>query len=108
MITITPEAARQIRVAAKEGNMENMPLRLAAKETEDGAIEYGMGFDDKGPSDVEVVSEEVQLIIYDEHIPLLRGTTLDFVELNPGEFQFIFINPNDPAQKTSAGSSSSS
>ncbi|MDH5189645.1 MAG: iron-sulfur cluster assembly accessory protein [Gammaproteobacteria bacterium] len=100
MITITPQAAAQIRTAAKEGNMEKMSLRLAAKKNQEGAIEYGMGFDDKGPSDMEVVSEEIEVIIYDEHVPLLRGTTLDFVELTPGEFQFIFINPNDPAQQT--------
>ena len=27
---------------------------------------------------------------------MLRGATLDFVELEPGDFQFIFLNPNDP------------
>ena len=27
--------------------------------------------------------------------PLLEGTTIDYVELEPGEFQFIFMNPND-------------
>ena len=26
---------------------------------------------------------------------LLEGTTLDYVELEPGEHQFIFMNPND-------------
>lgn len=108
MITITPQAAKQIRTAAKEGDMENMSLRLAAKQNQEGAIEYGMGFDNKGPSDIEVVSEEIEVIIFDDHVPLLRGTTLDFVELNPGEFQFIFINPNDPAQQATAEESSSS
>lgn len=108
MITITPQAAEQIRTAAKEGDMEKLSLRLAAKQNNEGAIEYGMGFDNKGPNDIEEVSEEITVIIYDDHIPLLRGTTLDFVELNPGEFQFIFINPNDPAQQTTAEESSSS
>ncbi len=108
MITITPQAAEQIRTAAKESEMENMSLRLAAKQNSEGAIEYGMGFDTKGPSDIEVVSEEIEVIIFDDHVPLLRGTTLDFVELNPDEFQFIFINPNDPAQQSTAEESSSS
>jgi iron-sulfur cluster assembly protein len=26
---------------------------------------------------------------------LLNGMTLDYVELEPGDFQFIFLNPND-------------
>jgi iron-sulfur cluster assembly protein len=29
-------------------------------------------------------------------MPLLSGMTLDFVEIEPGSFQFIFMNPNDP------------
>ena len=66
MITITPQAAEQIRTAAKESEMENMSLRLAAKQNSEGAIEYGMGFDTKGPSDIEVVSEEIEVIIFDE------------------------------------------
>lgn len=108
MITITPKAAEQIRTAAKEGNLENMSLRLAVKENKEKGIEYGMGFDDKGPSDIETISEDIKVIIYDEHVPLLRGTTLDFVELNPGEFQFIFINPNDPAHKSAPEENASS
>ena len=28
-------------------------------------------------------------------LDLLEDATLDFVELHPGEFQFIFINPRD-------------
>jgi iron-sulfur cluster assembly protein len=35
---------------------------------------------------------------------LLAGATLDFVEISPGEHQFIFINPNDPAHSSSAPS----
>ncbi len=97
MITITENAAKQIRIAAEQqGETKDMYLRIAAKEGEDGQIEYGMGFDEKGDNDIHVISEDIEVIIYDNHADLLKGTTLDFVELNPGEFQFIFINPNDP------------
>ena len=27
---------------------------------------------------------------------LLNGTVLDYVELESGQFNFIFMNPNDP------------
>lgn len=96
MITITENAAKQIRIAAEQGEIKDMYLRIAAKESDEGQIEYGMGFDEKGENDIHVVSENIDVIIYDSHADLLKGTTLDFVELNPGEFQFIFINPNDP------------
>ena len=46
MITITPAAAQQIKVAAKEGRMEGMALRIAAQRSADGAIQYALGFDD--------------------------------------------------------------
>jgi iron-sulfur cluster assembly protein len=32
-------------------------------------------------------------------VELLTGAMLDYVELNPGEWRFIFINPNDPSHK---------
>jgi len=31
--------------------------------------------------------------------PLLRGTIIDYVELDPGKFEIIFVNPNDPNYK---------
>jgi iron-sulfur cluster assembly protein len=31
-----------------------------------------------------------------DSVELLKGATLDFVELEPGQFNFIFMNPNDP------------
>ena len=31
-----------------------------------------------------------------EYVPLLDSATLDFVELETGESQFIFLNPQDP------------
>jgi iron-sulfur cluster assembly protein len=32
-----------------------------------------------------------------EFVPLLDTATLDFVELEAGESQFIFLNPKDPS-----------
>jgi iron-sulfur cluster assembly protein len=29
------------------------------------------------------------------HCELLEGMTLDYVELEAGDFRFIFVNPND-------------
>ena len=51
MITITPQAAAQIRKAAEQADAEDMYLRLAAKRADDGNIEYAMGFDDMGGQD---------------------------------------------------------
>jgi iron-sulfur cluster assembly protein len=71
-------------------------LRIAAK-IEDGEIVYGMGFDDEREDDAVIEASGVTLLIAPHSQELLAGATLDFVELHPGEFQFIFINPNEPA-----------
>lgn len=93
MITITEEAAAQIRRAAEQGGTQGMSLRVAARRADDGQVEYMLGFDDLGDEDLEYTVQGIPLLISEFSKDLLRGITLDFVELNPGEFQFIFIPP---------------
>ena len=96
MITITPAAAAHIRTSATQGNMEGMPMRIAAKRNPDGSIHYGMGFDDNQlEDDTLVTSAGIEVVISETSKMLLDGLTLDYVELEPGAFQFIFQNPND-------------
>ncbi|MDP1524260.1 MAG: iron-sulfur cluster assembly accessory protein [Rhodocyclaceae bacterium] len=99
MFTLTPAAAEQIRQAA-DGQPdipnEAPTLRIAAK-LEEGEIVYGMGFDEERENDIVLETEGVTLLIAPRSQLLLEGAVLDFVELKPGEFQFIFVNPNEPA-----------
>ncbi len=99
MITVTPRAAAQIAKSSQQAGSGNACLRLAARLGDKGVIEYGMGFDDKADGDTQVVSNEVTILISPGSVELLTGATLDFVEINPGEWRFIFINPNDPSHK---------
>lgn len=96
MLNLTPSAAEQILIAiSQQDDPEELPcLRIAAK-IEDGEIAYGMGFDAERENDVVVETYGVTLLISARSKDLLQGATLDFVELKPGEFQFIFINPNE-------------
>lgn len=93
MLTITPQAADQIRRAAQQGGMEGMSLRIAAKRDGDGSIDYMIGFDDLGGEDLEYIVEGIPILISEFSKDLLKGVTLDFVELTPGEYQFIFVPP---------------
>ena len=96
MITITPAAADQIRTSATQGDMDGFAMRIAATRNPDGSIHYGMGFDDSDiEGDVHVKSEQVDVVVSESSKILLDGMTLDYVELEPGNFQFIFMNPND-------------
>ncbi|MDO9242273.1 MAG: iron-sulfur cluster biosynthesis family protein [Rhodocyclaceae bacterium] len=96
MINLTPSAAEQIIHASTElDDPQELPcLRLAAK-VEDGEIVYGMGFDEERESDVVHHVAGVTLLISPRSQELLKGATLDFVEFQPGEFKFIFVNPNE-------------
>ncbi|MTW20115.1 HesB/IscA family protein [Allochromatium palmeri] len=96
MFKLTPAAAEQVLKAAKQGGTEGMCLRLAAGQNPDGSIDYRMGFDDLTEDDIRLTSEGVELVIAPEFVPLLDQTTMDYVELEPGQFHFIFLNPKDP------------
>ena len=96
MITITPAAAEQIRHSASEGKMEGLSMRVAAKRNPDGSMHYGMGFDDNDlDGDIHVDADGIDVVIGESSFILLEGTTLDYVELEPDNWQFIFMNPND-------------
>ena len=95
MFKVTPQAAEQVKVAAEQGGTAGMALRLAAQKRPDGSIDYRMGFDEATEDDIRFSSEGVQIVMAPEFVPLLDAATLDFVELEPGDSQFIFLNPND-------------
>jgi len=97
MITITPRAAQQITESARQSGLEGTALRIAARRQPDGAIEYGMGFDDTGrEDDLPFKVEGVQIVVDPLCVELLKDAVLDYVEIEAGEFRFIFMNPNDP------------
>ncbi|MBL4710932.1 MAG: iron-sulfur cluster assembly accessory protein [Gammaproteobacteria bacterium] len=102
MITVTPAAAAQMKLSAKQGKTENISLRIAATLNNDKSIHYGMGFDDKKEDDTILSIDDIEIIIAPSSTKLLKNTTIDFVELEPGKFQFIFMNPNDANYKPPA------
>jgi iron-sulfur cluster assembly protein len=100
VITVTPAAAEQIKLSAKQSNAEGLPLRLAASRNPDGSIHYGMGFaDQENDQDLSYKTEGVTIVVAPTSFELLDKMELDFVELENGEKNFIFKNPNDPNYK---------
>ena len=99
MVSVTPAAAEQIRLSAKQGNMENLPLRVAVTRLQNGAFHYAMGFDDQHhEGDKSFQSEGIDIVVAPPSLELLTGTVIDYVDLE-GKKEIIFINPNDPDQK---------
>lgn len=96
MITISKSAAQQIRASVDQADAHGMALRIAAKRKQDGSIEYAMGFDHPESTDSRLTSEDIDIVVAPTSTELLAGVTLDYVELESGQFHFIFKNPNDP------------
>jgi iron-sulfur cluster assembly protein len=94
MFRVTPAAAEQISIAA-EVQEDEPALRLAAKVDDDGQLVYGMGFDEERENDLVIEAEGITLLIAPRSQDLLAEAVLDFVELRPGEFQFVFFNPKE-------------
>ena len=77
--------------------MQDQALRVAAKRTSDGSVQYAMGFDKIQESDISSRRHGIEILVAPTSADLLSGVVLDYVQ-NDGEeeMQFIFLNPNDP------------
>lgn len=91
MFDVTPAAAQELLAAAARSDAVGMALRVAARQTADGSIEFGMGFDEAREDDVPAPFGELTVLIGSPSKPLLDDTVLDFVELEPGRFDFVFV-----------------
>ncbi len=97
MISLSNAALEQIRHSADSGGLQSIPLRIAIKQLDDGSFHYAMGFDEqKLPGDSFFNFDGADLVVSDHSKTLADGMTIDYVELEPGKFEFIFLNPNDP------------
>jgi iron-sulfur cluster assembly protein len=96
MFKVTAAAAQQIGKAAQQGGTEGLSLRLAAHQAPDGTISYRMGFDQATEDDIRQRCDGVDVVMAPEYVPLLDQANLDFVEIEAGQFNFIFLNPKDP------------
>ena len=101
MFIVTPSASQEILAAAARSNAAGMALRVAARQVADGSIEYGMGFDEPRDGDMPLQVRGVDLLIAPPSQPMLEAVVLDFVEMGPGSFSFIFV-PEDAAAEPPA------
>ncbi len=105
MFTLTDVAARQIQQAASASGAQEMALRVAATRDTAGGVQYGMGFDDPTDSDMKLDLQGVAVVIAEEYQQVLDDVVLDYVELTPGAFHFIFMNAREFAGGTAPASS---
>ena len=97
MVRLTTAALEQIKQSADQSGMASLPLRIAIKKQQDGSFHYAMGFDDQRlPGDSFFNFDGVDLVVSEISKDLADGLTIDYVEIEAGKPEFIFLNPNDP------------
>jgi iron-sulfur cluster assembly protein len=95
MIEITASAAERIREVLHDSG-EGLSLRVAARRDAEGAIEYGMGLDERREQDEEVVTDAgITLLVSPPSLDALADAVIDFVEIEPGDHRFVFYRRGD-------------
>lgn len=96
MISVTRAAAMQIQSAAVDAAAEGMCLRVAAHHDQvSGEVQFGIGFDDAREEDEHVDAHGITLLISPLSRDAVRNLTIDYAEIEPGDFRFIFLHPKD-------------
>jgi iron-sulfur cluster assembly protein len=97
LITVTPAALAQLRAALAAADDPDLALRAAARRTDAGEIEYGIGLDEPREQDEQIVIDEVVTVLVSvASRGLLEGTQIDYVEVAPGEMRFVLFRPGTP------------
>ncbi len=94
-INITDNASLQIKEMMKEEESSDVRLRFGVKGGGCSGLSYSMGFDEEINSELDKVEESngIPLIISQQDIPIIEGTTIDFKQNMMGG-GFTIDNPN--------------
>lgn len=108
MFSLTEAACSEILAAAERSQTGDLALRVAARRRSDGSVEYGMGFDEARAEDEATEVAGLRVVVGAPSRALLADTLLDYVEIEPGRFDFIFApaaaaEPAAPAAACGSG-----
>jgi Fe/S biogenesis protein NfuA len=98
ILTLTEAATAKIKDLQASQETKEMPIRVAVREDSPAAFRYLVRFvplEDKKAEDETVDVDGILFYIDGESVPLLAGSTLDFVDTLLGT-GFKFDNPNKP------------
>ena len=92
-ISLTPAAAERVKTfLASRG--KGLGLRLGVRKTGCSGFAYVVNYaDDSAASDLVFEDRGVKVFVDPESLPLIQGTTVDFVKQGLNE-AFRFHNPN--------------
>ena len=93
-IQLTEKAAQRV-VNMLEQRGHGIGLRIATKPSGCTGFAYQVDYaDELGEQDQVFVSNGVKVVVDQESLQLIKGTTVDYVKMNALNEGFDFINPN--------------
>ncbi len=94
MITLTENAIKKVKTyLAEDQSLSGKNLRVYVQEGGCSGMEYGFGFDEQKADDTVVKMDGLEVLIDPKSVPLLEGSTVDYVETLEGE-GFSVTNPH--------------
>ena len=97
MIKISPAAASVFKKEIDKEENKGFKLRIAVMKKDGNNFHYALGFDDNITSNDEALNVDgVEVIMSKASLEICSGMTVDYVEMEKGQFNFIFLNPKDP------------
>lgn len=94
IVSFTPAAIDKLGEVLTEQDAQESYLRISATTGEHGGVQYGFALEnDANDDDISIVDGPVKALVDHDSLPLLTGSTIDYVE----GFQrsgFVISNPN--------------
>ncbi len=92
-ITLTDNAARQIKTLRAGDETKGKPLRVYVEAGGCSGMQYGMGFDDQKPDDEVIQQDGVEVVIDPMSANFMQGSVIDYLDSLQGS-GFQIKNPN--------------
>ena len=93
MITLTPNAAAEVRRLLEKQGKPNFGLRVGVQGGGCSGLSYKLGFDEGRKGDHIAEIDGIKVVVDPKSELYLEGTMLDFVDGLEGR-GFKFLNPN--------------
>lgn len=92
MMTVSENAAQQIKKVQTDTHSEGKCLRVGVVDGGCNGHEYQLGFDDEADGDAKFETNGITLVVDETSLQMLDGLEIDFVESLEGS-AFVFNNP---------------
>lgn len=93
MVTLTEDAAAQVKKIQTESGADGKFLRIAATAGGCSGNQYQLGFDDASEGDSKFESAGITVLVDENSLALINGAEIDYIQSLEGS-SFVFKNPN--------------